>query len=158
MGDPGEPGLGSNYTTIIMRKLFQRKKGRADETSEKMAEKIATGIIRWQRKWADWMQGKSERLSRRSKLTVLFVSGVAGLAISISILLHAVFGGGAIPLNFGKEASHIPSVSVPPETKEMEDKYNRIRRQKMHLDSLARSPGEQVPLDDLVRDQKLPKR
>lgn len=137
--------------SIFLKKRIKRdKKPLADD---RIANNIAGKIIFWQRNWADWMQLRSERLSRHSKLAVLFISGAAGMSISLLILLHAVFSREVTSLNFGKGDNHLPQISASPKIRELEDRYQQMRRQKLHLDSLARSPGNRGDRDSLIRDQ-----
>lgn len=120
-----------------------------------MAANIVRHCIRWQSKWAAWMQRRAERLSGRGKAVVLslFCLLAGGYC---SFLAMSSSSGKPPPLARieqtigvhppGGEISHAPVVIT-------KDEYRKTQRFRQHLDSLDQTPSGEKLLDSLMANR-----
>ena len=123
----------------MMAPIFKRKKERYSawtKTQERLAIKIVTTCLRWQSRYALWLQARSEALSGRSKylLLILFVSVFSGY--SFFLVIEGVMG---------KRSESISTDQSYTTTKGSDtyidkEQYHKIHSFKIYMDSLARSP------------------
>lgn len=139
--------------------FFFRNKKKANpvvsnDAQDRIARSMVNRCLQWQRKWADWMQNKTESLSGKGKTIALFcfcllaggysiyliaISLVAKQNISLSIT--SIYKPQYVPRS-GKEQVMGASIS--------KEDYLRVHRFKTYMDSLARSPTGKIIYDSIL--------
>lgn len=137
-----------------MLSLFRKKKTPGlpieNVAQEKLANNIVSACFRFQRKWADFMQRHTERLSRKGKLNILCLFCVAAASLSIYFIASSVTHRKASSFTVIHLKKPPYAVNAGDEkTKALviisEDEYKKIHRFRNYMDSLARSPsGKQL--------------
>jgi hypothetical protein len=117
--------------------------------------KPKNGTIRWQQKWAGWMQRQSERLSRRSKILLWFVCCI-GFGTYCSYLIIGGFSKGAVGTFSIRQIRlpfHIGKTDKPPQTIITEREYQRINAYLYYLDSLENAAGGRARFDSIQQNR-----
>jgi len=145
-----------------MFSLFIKKKlkdtGTMNAAQEKVANRIVIVCIRFQQRWADFIQRRTERLSRNGKLIILFLFCLTAGISSLYLIASSVISRKAssfnvthfkTPLYVGKSGDENTKAVVTVTKIE----YEKIQRFRVYMDSLARSPsGKKV--HDRILDQR----
>ncbi|HEX5555572.1 MAG TPA: hypothetical protein VFX43_20185 [Chitinophagaceae bacterium] len=146
-----------NQLPIVMTSLFNKRKRTSvtDLQNERprIIKRLEESCIRLQRSFAEWMQGKSERLSKQGKLTLLLLfillsSGFSlyvlaeGLWIKYTTKQAGVFQLSRIktpltPVKHGRKEG-VGNIRDGPVLSKIE--YREIHRIKLYMDSLSHSP------------------
>jgi hypothetical protein len=142
-----------------MLSLFRNRKkqniGKHYEMQDHFLKSIVHTCIRWQSRWAFWMQRKAEKLSNKGKLIMLLVFVLLTGSYSL-YLVGKSFSGNSKP------SFSITSIKKPAHVQENGDKskhtnaviskseYERIHRFKQYMDSLAHSSTGKVLYDSIV--------
>lgn len=137
-----------------MLSLFRKRKTHGSATEnvaqEKLANNIVSACFRFQRKWADFMQRHTERLSRKGKLNILCLFCVAAASLSIYFIASSVTNRKASSFTVIHLKKPPYAVNAGDENTKAfiiisEDEYKKIHRFRYYMDSLARSPsGKQL--------------
>lgn len=69
---------------------FRKKPGTVNVKQEELAAGIAAKIIRWQTRAADYLNGKTAHLSKKTKLSILIVFCSMFAAINLYLLIHSI--------------------------------------------------------------------
>ena len=142
-----------------MLSLFRNKKKQKAAEMQEMQDHLLRSIvhtcIRWQSKWAEWMQRKTEKFSGKGKLIMLLIFVLLTGGYSI-YLIGKSFSGNPTPSfsiisikrpahiqENGDEAEHINAVISKSE-------YERIHWFRQYMDSLAGSPSGKALHDSIV--------
>lgn len=126
-----------------------------EDAQDRMAASIVRHCIRWQLKWAAWMQHKAERLSGKGKAVVLSLFCLLAGGYS-SFLAISSSSGKPPPLAHieqtkdvhppGDGFSHAPVVIT-------KDEYRKTQRFRQYLDSLDQTPSGGKLLDSLMANR-----
>lgn len=139
----------------LSRKYKGKKPAKNNIIQDKMAQKIVTCCILWQSEWAAWMQSRSERISGKAKLFLLFVF----IGLTGGYNLYLITESSLI-----KKASTFPKSSIkkPSQLQEQGDKimqkqgfispeeFQKIHGFKLFMDSLEHSPSEKALYDSII--------
>ena len=136
-------------------KLFpQRKESNAETKPNVISRGIQTGYKRLQGGLANWMMKRTEKFSRRTwiVLLILFVLSISTYSVYLTASAFTKKGSNAItitPINKLKHATE--TGDAPIETAEVsEAEYSRIKRFRVYMDSLARSPSGKILYDSII--------
>ena len=107
-----------------------------------------------QNKWAVWMAQRTGHFSRRTWMILLMLFVFAGGTSSIYIAMSSFTPGKgkAPPITPIKKPKHVIETgeAMVISTKLSEDEYSRIKKFRLYMDSLARSPGGQRIYDSII--------
>lgn len=142
-----------------MLSLFRNKKKQKAEEQQDVRDQFLKSLVhtclRWQSRWAEWMQTKAEKLSGKGKLMVLLIFVLLTGSYSIYLI------GKSLPENHSPSFSII-SIKRPAHIQETGDEakhtnaviskseYERIHRFSKYMDSLANSSTGKVLYDSMV--------
>ncbi len=122
---------------------------------DRIAKTIVAWCLRWQQRWASFMQQQTERLSGNGKLVMLVLFCLFTGSLSIYLCASNLIGkpSAAIPLtpiktslSQGKSGDENTKSSVSITRHE----YLRIKRFRDYMDSLARSPSGKLVYQDII--------
>lgn len=142
-----------------MLSLFRNKKKQKAAEKQEMQDQLLKSIVhtclKWQSRWAVWMQQKTEKLSGKGKLVVLLIFVLLTGSYSI-YLIGKSFSGNRTPSfsiisikrpahiqEDGDEAEHTNAVISKSE-------YERIHWFKQYMDSIGGSPSGKALHDSIV--------
>lgn len=142
-----------------MLSLFRKGKTQTsvkeNAAQEKLASSIVSACIRFQQRWADFMQCHTERLSRNGKLIVLSLFCLTAGSLSIYLIASSVTSHKASSftvIHFKKYP--YAAKSGDENTKALvivsKAEYEKIQRFKFYMDSLARSPSGKRLHDSII--------
>lgn len=136
-------------------KLFAKRKESNAETKPNAISKGITAVYnRLQGGWANWMMKRTEQFSRRTWLILLTLFVLSTGTYSVYLAVNAFTGKGdnAITITPIKKPTHITETGEAnanaAEVSEAE--YNRIKKFRVYMDSLARSPSGKAIYDSLT--------
>jgi len=131
-----------------MLSLFRNKKKQKpvieNDKQDRIAKEIVVKCIRFQQRWAVFMQRHTEKLSRKWKVIMLFffclcAGGFSFLIITTSLMSNQAISFHVIqvksPLHIGKSGDEKTKTTVIVTREE----YEKIQRFRKYMDSLARS-------------------
>lgn len=142
-----------------MLSLFRKRKAhgslKENAAQERLANSIVSACIRFQQRWADFMQRHTERLSRNGKLIILSLFCLTAGSLSVYFIWSSVTS---------HKASSIPVIHLkkPPYALKSGDEdtkawvivskaeYEKIQRFRFYMDSLARSPSGKHIYDSIL--------
>ncbi len=137
-----------------MLSLFKKRKThvavKKNAAQEKVANSIVTACIRMQKKWADFMQHYTERLSRNGKLIMFCVFCLLGGSLSLYLIASSIMRGSASSFTITHfKATPFKGKSGDENTKAFvivtKAEYEKIQHFRFYMDSLASStPGKKV--------------
>lgn len=145
-----------------MLSLFRKRKTQSsvkeNAAQERLANNIVSACIRFQQRWADFMQHHTERLSRNGKLIILSLFCLTAGSLSVYFIVSSVMS---------RKASSITVIHFkqPPyavksgdeNTKALvivsEAEYTKILRFKLYMDSLARSPSGKELYESILSER-----
>ena len=137
-----------------MLSLFTKRKTQSpvkeNPAQERLASSIVSACIRFQQRWADFMQCHTERLSRNGKLIVLSLFCLTAGSLSIYLIASSVTSRKAssfavihlkkLPYTVKSGDENTKALVIVSKAE-----YERIQRFRFYMDSLARSPsGKQL--------------
>ncbi len=142
-----------------MLSLFRKKKAlgllKENAAQERFANKIVSACIRFQQKWADFMQRHTERLSHNGKLITLSLFCLTTGSLSICLISSSVTTrkGSAFTVIHLKKLPHAIK-SGDENTKASllvtEAGFEKIQRFRFYMDSLARNPSGKKKCDSIL--------
>lgn len=136
-------------------KLFPKRK---ESNSEPKPNAISKGIQarykRLQGSWADWMMRRTEKFSRRTwvVLLVLFVLSVSTYSVYLAMNAFAGKGSNSITITPIKKPKYTTETGeANKEAVEVsEAEYSRIKKFRVYMDSLTRSPSGRILYDSIT--------
>jgi hypothetical protein len=137
-----------------MKLFFKRKESDAEPKPNAIAKGMQAIYKRLQGGWARWMTKRTEKFSRRTWSVLLSLFVLSASAYSVHILLNAFTGnvGNSITIIPIKKPTHLTETGeeriTAPEVSEAE--CTRIKRFRMYMDSLARSPSAKIFYDSII--------
>lgn len=136
-------------------KLFYKRKGSVSEPKQNAISKgMQVGYNRLQGGWANWMMKRTEKFSHRTwiVLLILFVlsTGTYSAYLAVSAFTKGSNAITITPIKKLKQATE--TEDTPIEAVEIsEAEYSRIKKFRVYMDSLARSPSGKVLYDSITR-------
>lgn len=127
----------------------------SNDTQDKIAKSIVKRCLQWQRRWADWMQDKTERLSGKGKVIVLLLFSLAVGGYSIYLIAASIFGeqNHALSVTSIKKPQYLSRSGEERLTAASginKEDYLKVHRFKEYMDSLARSPTGRLIYDSIL--------
>jgi len=136
-----------------MKFLSRHKKQDEPRAPGTAAEGLRLAYKRVQYGWATWMARRTAGFSRRKwqVLLVLFMSGFGGYSLYLTV--DGLTGKGEsifsiTPIKKPRHATETGERNDSPQVSEAE--YRRIRRFRLYMDSLARSPAGKAEYDSII--------
>lgn len=139
----------------LFRKGKTQSSAKENAAQERLANHIVSVCIRFQQRWADFMQRHTERLSRNGKLIILSLFCLTAGSLSIYLIANSVVKREAssftvthlkTPPLAGKSGDENTKASVIVSKAE----YGKIQRFRFYMDSLARSPSGKKVYDSIL--------
>lgn len=133
----------------------KRKKDDAELRPNALSKGIKAGYQRIQGGWASWMMRRTENFSRRTwfVLLILFVLCTGTYSIYLGVSAFTSKKGSSITITPIKKPKHVTETGEvdvePAEVSEAE--YSRIKRFRVYMDSLARSPAGKTLYDSIIQ-------
>jgi hypothetical protein len=136
-------------------KLFSKiKKTNVEPKPNAVSKGMHAGYKPLQGGWAKWMMKRTEKFSRRTwvVLLVLFVLSTSTYSAYLAVSAFTKKGSNSITITPIKKLKHATETGeVPIEAAEVsETEYSRIKKFRMHMDSLARSPSGKILYDSIT--------
>lgn len=126
-----------------------------NDAQDNIARSIMSRCLQWQKRWADWMQEKTERLSAKGKLvTLLLFCSITG-CYSI-YLIAASFSGNrnyALSVTAIKKPQFLSRSGderIIASSDTNKEDYLKVQHFKKYIDSLVRSPEEKAVYDSIL--------
>jgi hypothetical protein len=136
-------------------KLFAKRKKRDTQTKQGVIAKgLQAGYNRLQGGWANWMMRRTKNFSRRTwvVLLILFVLSTSTYNIYLTVTAFTNKKANAItitPIKKPKHATETGDTQI--ESAEVsEAEYNRIKKFRVYMDSLARSSSGKILYDSIT--------
>lgn len=142
-----------------MLPLFRKKKNHSsikeNAAQERLASSIVSACIRFQQRWADFMQHHTERLSRNGKLIILSLFCLTAGSLSIYFIATSMMSRKAPSFTVTHLKKPLSADKSGDEnTKALlivsKDEYEKIQRFRFYMDSLARSPSGKRLYDSIL--------
>lgn len=142
-----------------MLSLFRKQKthGSPNENiaKERIANSIVSACLRFQQRWADSMQRRTERLSRNGKLIILSLFCLTAGSLSVYLIASSVKSHKASSFTvihlkktpYAIKAGDENTKALLIVTKE---EYEKIQRFRFYMDSLAGSPSGKKLYDSIL--------
>lgn len=137
-----------------MRLFSKRKESGGETKSNSLIKGMQVGYLWIQEHWANWMMRHTKNFSHRTwvVLLVLFVLSIS--TCSIYVVANAITRGSrnAISITSIKKPDHVTETGEDHiEAAEIsESEYNRIKKFRLYMDSLARSPSGKTRYDSIT--------
>jgi len=135
-------------------RLFSKTKESNPEKVNPISNRIQAGYKHLQRGWAKWMMKQTEKFSRRTwiVLLILFVLSTSTYSAYLAVSAFTKKGSNSITITPIKKLKHATETGeVPIEAAEVSQaEYSRIKKFRMHMDSLARSPSGKILYDSIT--------
>jgi hypothetical protein len=137
-------------------KLFSKRKKSNTETKPNVISKgVQAGYKRLQGGWANWMMKHTEKFSRRTwvVLLILFVLSTSTYSAYLTVRAFTKKAANSITITPIKKPKHVTETGEAPiEAAEVsEAEYSRIKKFRVYMDSLARSPSGKTLYDSITR-------
>jgi len=137
-----------------MKRIFSRSKQVNAPQIGVVVKGFQVIYKRAQNKWATWMSGKTKHFSRRTWIVLLIFFLISGGGASIYIIVSSLTAKKKTQISITpiRKPKHITEtgVSITTSTQLPEDEYNRIKKFRLYMDSLARSPGGKAIYDSIT--------
>ena len=136
-----------------MKPFFKRKESNTETKPNVISKGIQTGYKRLQGGWANWMMKRTEKFSRRTWIVLLILFVLSISAYSVYLAASAITGKAEISIT----VTPIEKPRYTTETRETDKEavevskaeYRHIKRFRIYMDSLARSPSGKTLYDSL---------
>lgn len=134
-------------------KLFSKRKESNPEKLNPVSNRIHAGYKYLQTGWAKWMVKRTQKFSRRTWIVLLIVFVLSTSTYSIYLAVSAITEKDGILIT----VTPIKKPRYTTETGETdndvvevsESEYRRIKRFRVHMDSLGRSPSGNILYDSI---------
>ena len=139
--------------------LFRKRKPHSSVTEnvaqERLANNIVSACLRFQQRWADFMQRHTERFSRNGKLIILSLFCLTAGSLSIYLIASSVTSHKASSftvIHLKKPPYAVKSGDENTKALMMVSKaeHEKIQHFRIYMDSLARSPSGKKLLDSIL--------
>ncbi len=139
--------------------FFRNKKklnpAASNDAQDKIAKSIVNRCLQWQKRWADWMQNKAERLSGKGKVIALLLFSLVVGGYSIYLITVSIFGeqNYALSVTSIKKPQYLSRSGEEGTTASSginKEDYQKVHRFKKYMDSLARSPTGKSIYDSIL--------
>lgn len=139
----------------LFRKKKKQKAKKQHVVQDQLLKSIVHTSVKWQSRWAVWMQQKTEKLSGKGKLMMLLIFVLLTGSYSIYLIGKSFSGNQTYSFSItpikkpayiqknGNEAKHTNAAIG-------ESEFERIHRFRQYMDSLVRSPTGKVLYDSIV--------
>ena len=125
-------------------KLFFKRKNSSEPGPNVLSKGMQAGYKHLQGRWANWMMKSTEKFSRRTWVVLLILFVLSISAYSVYLAASAITGKAEISIT----VTPIEKPRYTTETRETdkeavevsEAEYRRIKKFRIYMDSLARSP------------------
>lgn len=139
-------------------KLFAKRKATDTESMPNgISRGIQTGYKRLQGGWANWMMRRTENFSRRTWIILLTLFVLTASTYSIYLAVNAVAGKGnnSISVTSIKRPKHATETGEAniDAVQASEAEYSRIKKFRVYMDSLARSPSGKILYDSITTNR-----
>ncbi len=143
-----------------MLSLFRKKKindpFKQNAAQEKVANRIVSVCIRFQKKWAELMQHYTEQLPRNGKLIMFFLFCIIGGSLSLYLIASSIMRQSASSFTITHfKATPFVAKSGDENTKASvivtKAEYEKIQRFRLYMDSLPRSPSGKKVYDSILK-------
>lgn len=136
-------------------KLFSKRKESNPEKVNPISNRIQAGYKHLQTGWAKWMVKRTQKFSRRTwiVLLILFVLSTSTYSAYLAVSAFTKKESNSITIMPIKKLKHATETGEPPiEAAEVsEAEYSRIKKFRMYMDSLARSPSGKILYKSITR-------
>jgi hypothetical protein len=134
-------------------KLFSKRKESNPEKVNPISNRIHAGYKHLQTGWAKWMVKRTQKFSRCTwiMLLILFVLSTSTYSVYIAVSAFTKKESNSITIVPIKKLKHATETGEPPiEAAEVsEAQYRRMKRFRVYMDSLARSPSGKILYDSI---------
>ncbi len=142
----------------LFRKNKKQKAVIENTAQDRMAKNIVGKLLRFQQRWAAFMQCHTERLSVKWKVIILFLFCLYSGWLSILFIADSLSNTAAVSI-------HVIQVKTPQHIGKCVDEKNsaitivsegeneKMRDFQNYMDSLARSPSGKTIYDDILIDR-----
>lgn len=135
-------------------KLFsKRNESGVEPKSHVLFKGIQAGYKYLQGSWANWMTKFTEKFSHRTWIVLLILFVLSASAYSVYLAMSAFTkASNSFTVTPIKKPKHATKTGeVPIEAAEVsETEYNRIKKLRVYMDSLARSPSGKAVYDSII--------
>lgn len=141
---------------LSFRKNKINDAAKANAAQEKMANRIVSVCLRFQKKWADLMQYYTEKLTRKGKLKMIILFCIIGGSLSVYLIASSMMhrSTSSFTINHYK-ATPFVGKSGDENTKASvivtKTEYEKIQNFRLYMDSLARSPSGKKVYDRILK-------
>ncbi|MBF9252129.1 hypothetical protein I2I11_02375 [Pontibacter sp. 172403-2] len=139
--------------------FFRNKKSPSslvpNDAQDRIAKSIVNHCLQWQRKWADWMQDRTERLSGKGKIIALLlfcllVGGYSIYLITISFTSKQNYSLSVTSIKKPQYAGRSGEERIAASSAISKEDYLKVYHFKEYMDSLARSPTGKAVYDSIL--------
>lgn len=136
-------------------KLFEKRKESGNQTKPNVLSKgIQAGYKRVQGGWANWMRRRTEHFSHRTwiVLLILFVLSTSTYCVYVAANAVTSKGNDSITITRIKKPKHTTETGEAHTVVALvsEAEYNRIKKFRLYMDSLAQSPSGKILYDSIT--------
>lgn len=136
-------------------KLFsKRKESNVETKSNALIKGMQVGYLWIQERWANWMIRRTKNFSHRTWVTLLILFVLSMSTYSIYVVANAITrrSRNAISITSIKKPDHVTETGEAPiEGAEIsESEHNRIKKFRLYMDSLVRSPSGKIRYDSIT--------
>jgi len=136
-----------------MKLLLKRKESKEQSKPNVLSKGMQAGYKHLQGSWANWMMKSTEKFSRRTWVVLLILFVLSTSAYSVYLTASAITGKAEISITvtpIKKPRYTTETGKTDQETVEVsEAEYRRIKRFRIYMDSLARSPSGKILYDSI---------
>lgn len=137
-----------------MRLFSKRKESDVETKSNALIKGMQVGYLWIQERWANWMIRRTKNFSRRTWVTLLILFVLSMSTYSIYVVANAITRGSrnAISITSIKKPDHVTETGEAHiEAAEIsEAAHIRIKKFRLYMDSLARSPSGKIRYDSIT--------
>ena len=129
---------------------------KANAAQEKIAKRIVSLCISFQKQWADLMQHYTDKLTRKSKLMMIILFCIIGGSLSLYLIASSMMRGSTSSFTINHfKANPFVGKSGDENTKASvivtKTEYKKIQHFRLYMDSIARSPSGKKVYDSILK-------
>ena len=134
-------------------KLFFKRKDSSEPGPNVLSRKMQAGYKHLQSGWANWMMKSTEKFSHRTWVVLLILFVLSTSTYSVYLAASAITGKAEISITVTPIKKPRYTTETGKTDKEAievsEAEYRRIKRFRIYMDSLARSPSGKILYDSI---------
>jgi hypothetical protein len=138
-----------------MKLFFKRKESDSESRPNSLSKGIQTAYKRMQGAWANWMEKRTKNFSWCTWLVLLILFVLSAGTYSIYLAVNAITGkrSNSITITPIKRPKHATETGETNKdaAEVSEAEYSRIKRFRIYMDSLARSPSGKILYDSITQ-------